>query len=104
MLIPKQMQSDTRMPSSDPVGTISAPAEGALRILRSEFEDESFSRDEGINTLVNSSPADYSIDVEESVAEILEDCSEEAAGRYLDVLLENGYLYAVNADLHVTPR
>jgi len=63
-----------------------------------------FSRDEGVTALVESTPTDDSVDIEESVTEVLEDCSEDAADHYLDILLQNGYLYAVGDDLHITPE
>lgn len=98
------MRSADQMPSSDPTGTIPVTTEAALTVLRHRFGDKRFRRDEAIESLRDVDLSSDAFDIEDPAATRLQNCSREDADTHIQILLENGYLYAIGDDLKITPE
>jgi hypothetical protein len=92
------------MPSSDPTGTIPATTAAALEVLQHRFGDKRFRRDEAIEVLLNVDLSSDAFDIEDPAATRLQDCARADADTHIQILLENGYLYAIGDDLKITPE
>jgi hypothetical protein len=98
------MRSTDQMASSGPTGTIPVTTEAALEVLRHRFGDERFRRNEAIESLLDVDLSDDPFDVEDPAATRLRNCSREDADSHIQILLENGYLYAIGDELRITPE
>lgn len=102
-LISNRIHSCEQMRSSNPTGTIPPLAEAVLEILDDQFGDDPFERPQAVEVLVDATGSETEFDGTTETQDRLESLSQADAERYLELLIENGYLYEVRDTLHITP-